>query len=472
MSSKVLIIHGYSDCSASFADVKQFLVSQQLGDVSTIFYADYESREDRLSFNDVADGLQDALVKSGIINSDGSANDALKIIVHSTGGLVVRHWLWKYYYETGNMNQCPVTHIVMLAPANFGSPLAHRGKSFLGSLVKGRWKVGDLFEVGKMILDGLELASPFQWQLSHKDLLIRDNYFHPEKIKTTILVGAEDYQGIRGWINKPGTDGTVMICGTDLNALKLCLEFKKPDKPGIQSTPQKWSKIENVSKTAFGIVPNLNHGTIVEEAGKAGTVISQLLVEALQLKDAVAFEQFAGRLVALAPAGLPQFQQFVVRVVDDFGISVPDFTVEFVVYRKQKAVNSMVVGAATLLEQTEERFSKKVDELLCSDIHQNTNDKSFRRLLINYSALEGVLVDLKANFPEGFVICINIHVPPVEKGIEYELKNLQNIVVYDSAEPDNISTPAFFFPNTTTLVEMQVDRYNGYVSVGVDPRKH
>ncbi len=42
-------------------------------------------------------------------------------MVHSAGGPVIRHRIWRYY--AGRIGECPVENLVMLAPANFGSPL-------------------------------------------------------------------------------------------------------------------------------------------------------------------------------------------------------------------------------------------------------------------------------------------------------------------------------------------------------------
>ena len=167
MARQTVILHGWSDCSESFVHLKAFLTRNGLGEVSTIHYADYESREDNVTFEDVAGGLNDELRARGLIDAAGRGD--LNVIVHSTGALVIRHWIWRYYRD--RIDACPVKNLVMLAPANFGSPLAHRGKSFLGQLFKGRWKIGDLLEVGRQLLDGLELGSSYQWELAHRDLL-------------------------------------------------------------------------------------------------------------------------------------------------------------------------------------------------------------------------------------------------------------------------------------------------------------
>jgi triacylglycerol esterase/lipase EstA (alpha/beta hydrolase family) len=97
MHNKVLIIHGWSDDAESFRPLKEWLVTQ--GRPSTdVFLGNYQSMQDDVRFDDLAEGLQarlDYLVKAGKISLDPFSLD---VIVHSTGGPVVRHWL--HYYLT------------------------------------------------------------------------------------------------------------------------------------------------------------------------------------------------------------------------------------------------------------------------------------------------------------------------------------------------------------------------------------
>lgn len=474
MEEKIVIIHGYSDCSASFSELKQWLINSQQGSVETIFYADYESREDSLTFNDVADGLNDELIKNGLLKVDGTSDYKLKFIVHSTGGLVVRYWIWRYYYNCGTILQCPVKNVVMLAPANFGSPLAHRGKSFLGSLVKGRWKIGDMLEVGKKILDGLELASPFQWSLAHKDLLIKDPYFNSNQIKVTILVGDKDYEGFRGWVNKPGTDGTVVISGTNLDAVKLTLEFVKPDIEAKTYQPYKWSGSMNVCDIAFGIVSGYDHGSIVEKCSvddALGGYVLKGLVD-----DKSTFDSFKEELKQVSKAsyersGNDRYQQFIFHVVDDYGISVDDFSLEFYIYKNHKTDGQIIVKNE--LSRIEEDYTTSINEIITSEVHQNTNDKSYRRLLVNHHKLSELISSLsrETQFKDGYVISMKVYVPEISKGIQYKVKNLENVVIFDSGALNN-EVPNFFFENTTTFVELQVDRFNRHVRIGTEFFKH
>lgn len=487
-SPRILIIHGWSDCSGSFADMKNYLISQNIGQVDTIFYADYESREDNITYEDVIEGLNNELIRQKLIYNNGTSDYDLKIIVHSTGGLVVRHWLWRYYGKTGNMTTCPVTNLVMMAPANFGSPLAQMGKSFLGGLVKGRWKVGDMLETGKIILDGLELGSPYQWWLAHNDLLSINKYFMPEYIRTTVLVGDTDYRGIRGWLNKPGTDGTVVIAGTNLNSAKLCLKFTQPNNLSDSTAGHQWETTKPVSDIAFGILRGYDHGSIVSSFTTSSSdpaSINNVLMRALQVTATADFRILQKDLVdyteqAYEKSGNEKFQQFLVHAVDNQEKSAMDFTLDFSVYMKSKADGIILTEAVQLddeaaNDQTPEEYdySRRVNEIVNGETHTFSKDTSYRRLLVNTNKLSALIKEISQDpvLSTGFGIFMKVYVPAIDKKIGYYTKNLQNILIYDSDNTGS-SAPAFFFPNTTTLIEIQIDRINGYVVVGTTPQAH
>ncbi|SDF14879.1 hypothetical protein SAMN05216464_113121 [Mucilaginibacter pineti] len=486
--SRVLIIHGWSDCSASFQDMKNYLIRQNVGQVETIYYADYESREDNITYEDVIEGLNNELILKKLIYNNGKSDYDLKIVVHSTGGLVVRHWLWRYYGKTGRIGDCPVTNLVMLAPANFGSPLAQMGKSFLGGLVKGRWKVGDMLETGKIMLDGLELGSSYQWTLAHNDLLGENKYFMPDHIRTVVMVGDTDYKGIRGWLNKPGTDGTVVIAGTNLNSAKLCLQFTQPDNLSDSTPGHQWVTTKPVSDIAFGVLRGLDHGSIITQSSadsENASAISNLLVRALQMEDESGFRTLQSDLTkftddAYAKSISPKFQQFLVHAVDYQDRSAMDFTLDFSVYLKSRAYGIVVnelpqTDNEEANDQTtaEYEYSRRINEIVNGEAHTFSRDSSYRRLLVNTTDLENLTAEISEDpdMAAGFGIFMKVYVPAVDKEIGYYTKNLQNILIYDSANTST-ETPSFFFPNTTTLMEIQVDRVNGYVTVGTVPQTH
>lgn len=467
-----LIIHGWSDCSGSFIHMKKRLEEYEIGDVDTILYADYQSREDNITFNDVIDGLHRQMIERGLINPDGSKISDLNVVVHSTGGLVIRHWIWCYYAD--KIDECPVKRIVMLAPANFGSPLAHRGKSFLGRLVKGRWKVGDFLEVGRKLLDGLELASPYQWELAHRDLFNPDvSYYNKDQIQLTILTGIEDYSGVRGWVNKPGTDGTIVIAGASLDSIKMKLDFSDP------GLPFKWTQTQAAHDFCFGVLAGLDHGSIVSEFEKPQGRIIDLTTEALKIKTPEQFTAYKAKIENItnvtynAYAGrqnnkYSRYQQFFIYAIDDHGATIDDYTIEFYVYKAAKSENDLV-DDRRYINRKEEEFSEKIHRELIREIHTHSKEPSYRRLLVNLDNLNALITKTKEELDE-FVISMKIFVPAIDKGIYYDLDSLQNVVIYRSDGGGDDNSPSLFFENTTTLIQLEVDRKTSYVRISTEPK--
>ncbi len=471
LSEKTLILHGWSDCSKSFIKLKEYLVNRKSGKVETIFYGDYESREDNITFNDVIDGLNDQFIEKGFIDSNGKKLCRLNVIVHSTGGLVIRHWIWRYYYrDKDRIKDCPVTKLIMLAPANFGSPLAHQGRSFLGRLFKGRWKIGDMLEVGQNLLDGLELASPYQWELAHHDLLYPTPYYSASKIQMTILVGIKDYDGLRGWVNKPGTDGTVVIAGTSLDSAKLVLDYTRS--AGSDSRFQ-WQYQNPPDDFAFGVLEGIDHGSIVDPTSPdKKEFVGKFILEALKTKNVKDFRNLVRALESVTEGSYknnpdkPEYQQFLLHVVDDHGNSVPDFTVEFFVFQASKSVKGII--KKDIFSKEENEMSREVNEMIRDEFHRHSKDASYRRFLVNAKGISNFLENKKKKLNKNLVVSMRVYVPQIDKDIGFQEELLQNIVIYDQSGKLN-SPKKLFYPNTTTLVELRVNRLNNYVSVSTKP---
>jgi len=118
MSNKPLIlIHGWSDSSASFKLLAKIIETQIGRQVQAINLADYVSMDDEVTLYDLAAAMQAAWLTHKLPTAPNSAD----IIAHSIGALVIRTWL-NYYSKT----KPPIKNLLLLAPANFGSALAHK----------------------------------------------------------------------------------------------------------------------------------------------------------------------------------------------------------------------------------------------------------------------------------------------------------------------------------------------------------
>jgi pimeloyl-ACP methyl ester carboxylesterase len=163
----IIILHGWSDHSGSFVPLADWLAHRGFNVVS-IYLGDYLSMNDEVTLHDLGFAFQRALKDKNIAQTPHSFD----VIVHSTGGLVAREYLRQVCQ--GRPDRTPVEHLLMLAPANFGSPLAKLGKSVLGRMLKG-WDWDHLGETGRAILGALELASPYSFQLALDDLFAANN---------------------------------------------------------------------------------------------------------------------------------------------------------------------------------------------------------------------------------------------------------------------------------------------------------
>ncbi len=469
MKEITLILHGWSDCSESFKDLKTFLIKNGIGTVDTIYYADYESREDNVTYEDIIDGLYDRFKEKGFIDKDGNRLVNLNVIVHSTGGLVIRHFIAEYYKD--RIDKCPVKKIIMLAPANFGSPLAHYGKSLLGMVFKGRYKFGDMFEVGRRLLNGLELASPYQWNLAHRDLLVEKPYYNRNQIQTFIFVGNKGYGGLRKLANKKGTDGTVVVSGTNLNPVKFILDFSKEGRPvDIYIKNYRYD-------TAFAVLKNYDHGSIVDDIRpNKRSQIGRLILKALKIKDPDEYGKFKEELKKITQNTFINkeiYQQFIIRAVDDHNVPVKDYTIEFFIYRLNKRYVKNGEYIKRNLSKEEENWSRKFHELITDEFHNNSTDPSFRRFIVGINRLKKEIKNCFYSLGSDIVLSMRIYVPRVDQGIYYETEKLKNIILIKTKDGQIVNQkPSLFYPNTTTLIEMKINRSTRYVTVGIKPRKH
>lgn len=127
MKLPVLILHGWSDSSASFRPLARFLRDQG-EDVREVHLGDYLSMQDEITLQDLGHAMLRALRDQEELSLN---RHGFNVIVHSTGALVVREFLCQFCRdEEGkpDASLTPVRNLLMLAPANFGSPLGKDGK--------------------------------------------------------------------------------------------------------------------------------------------------------------------------------------------------------------------------------------------------------------------------------------------------------------------------------------------------------
>ena len=249
----VVILHGYSDSFSSFKPLAEFLKAQGFN-VVDIWLANYLSMYDEITIWDLGMAMRRALEENNIPQTRHSFD----LIAHSTGGLVIREYLYQVCYE--NPQNSPVKHLVFLAPAHLGSPLADAGQSIAGRFFKG-WKWDGMFQTGKRILDSLKLASPISWQMAERDLFNPSNrLFTPNNLFATILIGTDkSSKPHRAIIHENGSDGVVRVSTANLNARYIKLKFfDRNEFPEVQEITPAYDKI------AFGVLQDHDHSSITK----------------------------------------------------------------------------------------------------------------------------------------------------------------------------------------------------------------
>jgi hypothetical protein len=368
MARPVIILHGYSDQPSS-ANSWCAVLEAHGYDAKEIQVGGYVSLSNEVTIRDVAEGFDRALV------ARLGPDQEFDAIVHSTGMLVIRAWLTSYGLKgaIGAKRQSRLKRLVGLAPATFGSPMAHKGRSWIGALVKGSKKVGhpDFLEAGDQVLSALELGSRYTWELTKLDLLGNVYTDDPSSPYPFILIGTKSYDGIRRVANEPGTDGTVRWAGCGFNTRKIELDLSVD--PSVPS-PGDASRAELVewhnTHVPLAFVEGHDHGSIFTDPTRTPALVDAV-VSALAVESAADYTAWATRHAdwddqRLPPGISAPYQQFLTRVVDERGDPVTDYFLELCEVRN---------GVAIPIEEFEQ------------DVHSWKEDASFRCFHVDLRAV-------------------------------------------------------------------------------------
>jgi hypothetical protein len=226
----VVFVHGWSvSHTETYGGLPERLAAEapQAGfDVAVreIFLGKYVSFRDEVRVGDVARAFEGAMRRElSALLADGRR---FACITHSTGGPVIREWWRRHYAEEGR--PCPMSHLVMLAPANFGSALAGLGQSTLSRVRT--WFQG--MEPGTGILDWLEPGSPESWELNLDWIRHGAERLGPRGVFPFVLAGQtidrKMYDHLVPLTAELGSDGVVRVASANLNAGYVRLEQEAP----------------------------------------------------------------------------------------------------------------------------------------------------------------------------------------------------------------------------------------------------
>lgn len=460
MPRPLILIHGYSDNTDSFKRWIDELKAIYKDDQSfSVHLCDYRTLTNEISLKDIAEGFDRALRRHQKLSKETEFD----VIVHSTGMLVIRAWLTLF---DSQRRYGRLKHLVALAPATFGSPLAKKGRSWLGAIFKGKRHWGpDFMEAGDLVLDALELGSSYVWELAHKDLLCPQPVYGSDSDTPYVFsfCGTQSYGFIADLVtDETGSDGTVRWAGCALNTRKIMIDLsvdeKERKRERVVATP--WSNIE----IPFIPVVGCHHGSILTDPPDN---LIRLVANALQVADKQAYDSWCEQAVRETENALAgqAWQQFIVRVVDERGDPIPDYYIQL---------------------YTEAEGERTKFREFAMDVDTYSKDHSYRCFHVNLSELKKSR--LKASGEDWFTnisnLWIRIMATTGTRLIGYTGYGAENLSFLEG-EPVPVNRPgdwdakiaiptaikvkskkqgradeeiSFFHPFTTTLVEIKLNR--------------
>ncbi|MDD5160499.1 MAG: hypothetical protein PHI47_10640 [Sulfuricurvum sp.] len=333
---KLIFVHGWSVTSTStYGELPEVLQREAISngleiEIENIYLGEYISFHDEVILDDIARAFEKARV-------DKIGNERFACITHSTGGPVIRLWI-DLFFKT-DLPTCPLSHLVMLAPANHGSSLAILGKSRLGR-IKAWW---DDVEPGTGVLNWLQLGSADQWNLNHSWI----NYSYGENTFYPFVLSGEKiddhfYDFLNPYLVEEGSDGVVRLTGANLNyqLIKLVQNCQaeeldaRIDGTTIKAFPLEWDNaILTSPKCAFEVIPSASHSG--DRFGIMGSVkksraikpVVPSIFQALKVNSQASYDETVSAMRQRTEnvQKSSRYIMFVFNIQDNYGNPVHDF---------------------------------------------------------------------------------------------------------------------------------------------------
>lgn len=282
----LVFVHGWSVTNTSTYGLLPQQLQQQAAaaglalTLADIWLSEYVSFDDAVTMPDLVRAFDHALRDLHLLDA------SFACITHSTGGPVVREWLRAQRDKPATHSTIKLSHLVMLAPANFGSALAQLGKGLLGRLKA--WFGG--VEPGQRILDWLELGSADSLSLNldyiHSDDPVKRGQF------LFVLTGDRPdrklYDHLNSYTGEDGSDGVVRIAAANLNAHHAVLS---PQANARGDTDTLTLNLNRSPRCAFKLIADAAHSG--DERGimaSAAPATVQAILRCLQVRSVDDYE--------------------------------------------------------------------------------------------------------------------------------------------------------------------------------------
>jgi hypothetical protein len=465
---RVLLIHGYSAAGEDFLNWRKAL--EKAGFVpAEIEVANYITLNNEVTIKDLGEAFNRALRLTSFPGPAREDNWTFDAIVHSTGMLVLRQWLTSDPFPASDPRSRirRLKHLIGLAPATFGSPQAKKGRSWLGALVKGSKQIGpDFLNAGDEVLDGLELASKFTWDLAHKDMLIDPPFYdtHANTPYVAVFIGNRPYKGIAAVANTPGCDGTVRWAGCALDSRKVSLDFRRVPrlKDGSRVEISGWSDQRLASPIIA--VDDHDHGSIISEPPPAlvdlvyrfFTQVSGVQNYNSWIQEALAFGAPSRLKMDTSPGPQPEplragWQQFLIHMVDDHGDPVTDYNLQIYLGENLDQSDDPEFPSVPLIADTystDNSYRCFYVQLTKQMLDLQASGKKMWIQLIASSGSEFIAYEAYTGTPDDppRALAISSQDPAENQPVKLDITSLTS------------GDGTLFYPYTTTLIEIVVQR--------------
>ncbi|MCA8976975.1 MAG: phospholipase [Planctomycetes bacterium] len=265
MEFTVVFVHGWSVTNTNtYGQLPQRLVDEATArghviKTRQIYLGRYISFHDEVEVADIARAFAKAVEEE----LDPASGKRFVCITHSTGGPVIREW-WRRYHQGEGATLCPMSHLIMLAPANYGSALAVLGKGKLSRL-KSWW---DGVEPGQGVLDWLVLGSAEAWNLNEAWIKSKGRHLGPDGVFPFVITGQTIdralYDHLNNYTGELGSDGVVRVAAANLQSNFVRLEqqapVEVPGKAGVFHAPElEVAQVIAAPKTPLRIMAGKSH---------------------------------------------------------------------------------------------------------------------------------------------------------------------------------------------------------------------
>lgn len=462
-SKKLLVfVHGWSVTdTGTYGQLPACLKSVARGDVDVkhIWLGKYISFHDEVRFPDISKAFESAVHKE--LRKPISQGRRFICITHSTGGPVIRDWLDRYYIKQKKLKSCPMSHLIMLAPANFGSALAQLGRSSLNRI---RTWFEDI-EPGKGVLDWLELGSSESWELNKrlfgypKAMISGENPVF-QFVLTGQQIDRKLYDIVNNYTGELGSDGVIRAAAANLNSTYIRLEQSEPvligrgqyEAPVLQMTESK-----STNPIAFALIKGRSHSgdkmgimRSVRKNDKNHPTVKAIL-SCIGVSDKVSYEAVCEKFAALTEkverdeiyercgSLLRRDSHFIhdphsmviFRVCDDEGYAIEDFDLLLTTGPRNDA-NKLPSGF--FRDRQRNSYHKgTVTYYLNHSVMAGTNvsvkDRRGKRVRGRLEGMNSLGFKLSPHMTEGFVHYLDAELAAKKKLVESFLKPHQTTMV-------------------------------------------